>query len=275
MRIPTSATPDASAHQPTVARSTRRVKLTSPSVASRPSGPTATESRPTWNWGSWLKVSCRSTARPGSAGRDDEQADGAVVEQRRHDDRVGDVRGGHGGLRPGEPPAVAVGSGTRRGPAGRGGARLGQRDGQHRRAGGDAGQPGGALVVVAELRDGVRGGERRPQRQRRDAAARLDEQQAGLEEAEAAAAVGLRQGDAEQPGLGELGPGGPVEPLLAGLDLLQALLGQLAGEDLAGEVRDGRLLLGECEVHGAVSFRCRCAGRLSGESPAGRARRWR
>ena len=67
--------------------------------------------------------------------------------------------------------------------------------------------------------------------------------------AEASTADVLGQHDAQQVGLGQLGPELAVEPLGAGLDLLQAFRRALVGQDLVGQIDDGVLFLGECEIH--------------------------
>ena len=85
------------------------------------------------------------------------------------------------------------------------------------------------------------------------AAGRLD-QQAGLHEAQPGPADLLGQGDAEQPGGGQLGPQLAVEPVAVGLrlDLAQPLVGGQVGEDAAGQIANGLLFLAEGEVHGCA-----------------------
>ena len=72
---------------------------------------------------------------------------------------------------------------------------------------------------------------------------------ARLDHAEAAAAVGLGNGQPEQVGLGQLGPQLAVEAVLAGLHLLDPLGGAQPGEQAIGGLLDGPLLLVEGEVH--------------------------
>ncbi len=69
----------------------------------------------------------------------------------------------------------------------------------------------------------------------------------GLHEAEPRAADVLGEGDAEQPGRGQLGPELAVEPVTVGLGLefAEALVGRQVGEDAVGQVADGLLLLAE------------------------------
>src|SRR5205085_8009380 len=120
-----------------------------------------------------------------------------------------------------------------------------------------------ALLGAAELGDGQPAeDDRREHRHVRDRPSDLLEQEGDLDEPEPAAADVLRERDAEQVGLGQLGPRAPVEALLAGLDLLQAVLGDLALEDLVGEVADGLLLFAEREVHvPSISWPWACRGR--------------
>ena len=81
------------------------------------------------------------------------------------------------------------------------------------------------------------------------------------------------QADAEQIGLGQLGPGVGREPLdwpavvTGGLfEVAQGGVGDLVAQDLGGQVRDGLLVVAEGEVHGSlrvlsVGARGACRGR--------------
>ena len=127
---------------------------------------------------------------------------------------------------------------------------FGQRRGEDGLALGHAGEQALALLVVAELGDrhGAEdhGGVVRHGRHR---ASDLLEHEGGLQDAEAAAADILGEGDPDQSRLGQLGPQVAVEPLGRGLDLLQALVGDLVAQDLGGQLLDLLLLLAEREVH--------------------------
>ena len=108
---------------------------------------------------------------------------------------------------------------------------------EDRVAPGDARQPALTLGLASEL------GERQPAEHQRGQArhrshrtTQLLEQQAQLDQAEARAAVRLRDGHAEQIGLAQRLPEPGVEGLVAGLELLQALRVELLLQDLAGEV---------------------------------------
>ena len=76
-----------------------------------------------------------------------------------------------------------------------------------------------------------------------------EEQQAGGEEAEVAAAELLGQPDAEQVRLGEIAPQVEIEAVLARLHLAQPLLRAAILQDLAGEVADFLLLFRKREIH--------------------------
>ena len=83
----------------------------------------------------------------------------------------------------------------------------------------------------------------------RNRTAHLLQEQEQLHEAEPTAPGVLGHADPEKVGSGQLGPESPVDVLGAGLDLLQALLGDVALQDLLGQVTDGFLLVVEGEVH--------------------------
>ena len=157
--------------------------------------------------------------------------------------------GGHEDLLAVEPPPVTLG--------GRGGGGHGRNDvlpgfeerrGEDRRAVGHARKNSLLLLGRPEPRDGQRAEhQRRQQRQRRDRAALLLEDEAGLHEAVPTAADRFGKAHAEQIGLGELVPDIVGEPAAGGvgLDVAQPLRRQLLGEDAAGEVGDRLLIFGE------------------------------
>ena len=193
----------------------------------------------------------RALALAGHAGvgvhdRDD---DPAVVGGGGDEDVVGEGTVGHADLLAVEHPAVAV---APRGGDGvvRVGAGLDEGGGEQTLAVRDAGQEPLLLLVAAELGDRQRaehdGGQVGHGRHR---AAELLEHDRRLEEPVPAAAVRLGEGDAEQAGLGELRPQLAVEVVLTGLDLLEALVGDLGVEDLLGEALQVLLLLVEGKVH--------------------------
>jgi len=115
------------------------------------------------------------------------------------------------------------------------------------------GQPLALLRGRAELRQ-----RKRAEREhgevghRRDRAADLLEQETLLEEAEAAAPELLRQACADQVRVGERAPQLAVHALGARLDLLGALVRGLVTEDLARELGQPLLVVGQCEVHRAL-----------------------
>ena len=77
----------------------------------------------------------------------------------------------------------------------------------------------------------------------------LLEEDAELEESEAAPPDRRGQGYPEEVRLGELGPELVIEPIGALLDLLQTVVRGVVAENLPGEVAQRLLLLGEREVH--------------------------
>ena len=185
----------------------------------------------------------------GRAGVDEEQSDRALARAGGHEHAVGHQPGGNAHLHAIEAPPSTV--------APCGGRRLGGLAGELHEGGGEHPLPrchrrqlALLLRARAELDDRQRAHhERRQRRHRRHAAPHLLEQQTQLEESEPAAADRLGQGDPEQVGRGQPRPRVAVEPLAAGLHLLQPLLGDLPLEHLQGRVADRLLLLREPEVH--------------------------
>ena len=116
-----------------------------------------------------------------------------------------------------EPPAVAVGRPSVVGASGPV-PDLGQGRGQHPAAGGHARQQRRTLLVGAELVDRQRGQHGGEVRDRGRRPPDLLEDQADLEEAEAAAADVLGQGDAEQAGVGQGRPQPGRVRIARGLD---------------------------------------------------------
>ncbi len=94
----------------------------------------------------------------------------------------------------------------------------------------------------------------------------------GLEEAVAPAALRLGERDAEHARVGELRPQLAVEVLVAALDLLQTLVGELTLEDLRGQTLQVLLFLREGEVHLIRSVRYRGASGMPRPNTAIRSR---
>ena len=120
-------------------------------------------------------------------GLDEEQHHVTLGRVRRHDHRRGEVRRGHNGLRATQHPTVftAVGGGRRLPQVDRVG--FGQRRREHHFAGGDGREQMTALDLGAELGDRESGDERGVQRYGSDGFSDLLQQEAGLQETEAAA----------------------------------------------------------------------------------------
>src|SRR5262249_24002678 len=89
----------------------------------------------------------------------------------------------------------------------------------------------------------------RERRDRRRRAADLFEDDARLEEAEPGTTHRLRQGDADDPGIGERGPQVAVEAVAVGDDLLRAFERGVVAQDLGRELAEILLVGGEGEVH--------------------------
>ena len=181
---------------------------------------------------------------------DQEHRDLATLDARRNQDALRELRSGNRELvaREREAPVPARG---RSGRQQRVGLILFQSCSEDGAALGDAWQPGFLLRIAAELHDRERaqhygfevGNGRR-------VLADALEHAGDLGEAEAGAAVGLRQRGADQSALGELLPQLRVEARPLGqLDLALALVRGELREHLAGEVDDRLLVVVVCEVH--------------------------
>ena len=184
-----------------------------------------------------------------AGGVDEEHALPPVGQRGRHQHAGRKMGGRHAHRRAVEAPARAVAC---RGDTGGEGARpdLGERRGEDRLALDDAGQPAGALFGCTELGDRQRAhGDGRQQRHRRHPSSLLLEQQAQLDDPVTAPADVLGQCDAQQVGIGQLRPQGPVDPVGSSLDLLHPLGRGLIGEDPRRQVGDRLLILGKGEVH--------------------------
>ena len=180
---------------------------------------------------------------------DEEQLHVTIGRAGRNDHRRREVGRRHDGLGAAQDPTAltAIGAGRWRPQVDR--VTLGQSHREHDLARGHAGQEVLTLRFGAELGDRQCGDECGIQRDGRNRAADFLQEQARFEVAEAAPTDILRQHDAQQVGLGELRPEFTVEPFVAGLDLFQPFRCALVGQDLAGQIDDGVLFLGECEVH--------------------------
>src|SRR5581483_3621069 len=93
------------------------------------------------------------------------------------------------------------------------------------------------------------------ERHRHDPLPLLLEEETRLDEAAADPARLLRERRAEEAGLGERGPGLGIEALVVPLDRLQPVERAVVREDLARQLGERLLLVGEGEVH------ARCAPR--------------
>jgi hypothetical protein len=159
---------------------------------------------------------------------------------------VGDLCGRHEDLLAGEAEAVAIGPGLALGACAVVASGFVQRGRENDLAPGYGRQPALLLGVAAEALDGQRPeGQRRQQRYRGHTPPDFLEQDAQREEAHAVAAVGLTDGDPEQVGLGELAPQIVVEDGLFGLQLLDSVVAGEVREDLARQLLDRALFLGE------------------------------
>ena len=219
------------AQRPTVARSTIQSSGAWPSSSEPPSSvgvgadAHAVERR-RGTAGSWLNVSWRSTVTPAASGRTRNRRD---VARRRS--RAGTMHGGRRGAprarrswrpssRQPSPSGAAPGVTGSRGPAPSSSSAavrtVSPLD--------DAGQPAPAAGRRCRTRRSAARRARWSTSSGTGATVRpiCSSSEAGLEEAEAAAADRLGQGDAEQVGLGQLGPQVAVEPVGAGLDLARA-----------------------------------------------------
>ena len=130
---------------------------------------------------------------------------------------------------------------------------LGQGGRQDRPAGTHPGQPGGPLLVGAELGDRRRTVDHRlHHRDVGGGAAGGFDHQAGGDEIEVGPADILAQGDPEQPGLSQLTPEVAVDRsfvLRRRLDVLESLMGDALAENPAGQLPDGFLLFAVTEIH--------------------------
>ena len=115
------------------------------------------------------------------------------------------------------------------------GALLRHRGGDHPLAGGRAGEPLLALLVVAELGQQQRRGAVHRERDRCDPATDLDQHAAQLDEPEPGAAVLLGQVQREQTGGAEVAPQLGVEPVAGVLDGCHPVGGGAVAEDLRRE----------------------------------------
>ena len=160
----------------------------------------------------------------------------------------------------------------RRRPAGRCRARS-RRRGEHAAAVGDAGSSACRCASVPNSAIGSAASTGGEVRDRRGRAADLLEDEAGLEEAEAAAAVVLGHRDAEQAGLGERRPEPGRVRLARASCAFRASLVDLVLEDLRGEVREAC-----CSSLNEKSMRAVCppgSELTSGRPGACRGRTWR
>jgi hypothetical protein len=74
-------------------------------------------------------------------------------------------------------------------------------------------------------------------------------QEGHLDEAHARAAERFRHGDADQARLGERAPRLAIVPFAGRLEALQAIVGDVIGEDLPREVAQRFLVLRKVEIH--------------------------
>ena len=160
---------------------------------------------------------------------------------------LGAVR--HRDLHPVERPAAIGACGAEHGGGGIGVAQFLERGGEHRLPGGDAGEHR-LLRIGAEGRDRQRAGdERGVERQRREHAALLFEQEREFGHAEAEPALFLGHGKAEQPGLGQGLPQASVIGVPVPVESAQAFVGYAVSKNLRGEIAQALLFFAECEIH--------------------------
>ena len=254
MRIAWSATPDTTAHEATVTRLSVHVedlaallRCTEPRVVAD-----AHTVERISNSGSWFIVCWRAQRDARRVGGNEEHDD-VVAGGRGYEHRFRDVRGRHVRLHTVDAPAVAVARRRGRGLVGFR-AELDERGREQHVAGHDLRQHR-LLRFGPEAGDRQAGGdERRDRGQRRDGATDLAQHEAQIEEAEAEPAGRLRERDAEQVRLGELGPRVPVVPLLGEVARLQVREAHPVLEDLSGQALQLFLRFGECEVHSCLQL---------------------
>ena len=181
---------------------------------------------------------------------EEKEADRGVARPGGDEDACREMRRRDAHLDPIEPPAAPLGSGRRLGCRRVLGRDLVERSREDDLAAHDLREEPFALLSGAELAHGKGAEEkRRPHRNGRHCAPDFLEEDAELEESEAAPPDRRGQGYPEEVRLGELGPELVIEPVGALLDLLQTVVRGVVAENLPGEVAQRLLLLGEREVH--------------------------
>jgi hypothetical protein len=205
---------------------------------------------------------------------DQEDSDATLAGARGHEHRAREPGRLDAGLLAVEAPARAVAAGggarQRRVEAGR----LLERGRQHRLASRDGREPPLALRLRPEGRDRhAAEHDRRQERRGCQLPPDLLEHESDLDHPEARAADLLGQRDRRQVGAAELAPEPAVVPVVgagrtARLELLHALVAAAVGEDLARELAQRLLLVGEREVHRVP--RSLSAVRGAGRDPSAR-----